>query len=84
MGQLQTMNKQQQNHGLQNNAYSISKSCFYIFILQLLVKQITEYGNHVPQSKTADHPQHREEETGTTDSHNTIKVKQPALSLSAR
>ena len=47
-----------------------------------------KHDQEMPQSRTADppqtHPWHREEETQNTDSHSAFKVKQPALSFSAR
>ena len=44
------------------------------------VSMTKKYHNGRPQTTL----RHREEETQTTDNHNTIKVKQPALSSSAR
>ena len=47
-------------------------------------KKASESDQEMPQSQIADQPTHHEEETQNTDSHDTIKVKQPALSSSAR
>ena len=44
--------------------------------------KVSEYDQEMPHSQT--NPGHSEEETQDTDSNNTIKVKQPALSSSAR
>ena len=41
-------------------------------------EKVSEFDQEMPQSQTADLPGHPEEEAQNTDSHHTIKVKQPA------
>ena len=43
--------------------------------------KVSEYDQEIPQLQTADQLKHCEEETQTTDSYNTIKVKHATISL---
>ena len=73
--------------GLRVNKLSFS-SMLDVFIvvwtLNIDTKKAIEYDQETPQSHTTYqviNPRHHEEELHNTDSHKTIKVKQPALSF---